>query len=183
MWPFKKKNNQVNQTEVPQEIKEYYQAERRERKGIAGLLALATLVVTVLLALGLFYGGRWAYRTLTNNDKQTAQTTNQQQTTPAKDESKKTETKDNGQGGATQGAQTAQPPQNQQGGQTSSAVTNTPGNATTPDAGRGAGEVSGANSNIPNTGPEHVIGIVVLVAVSSALAHRLITVRRFERNL
>jgi hypothetical protein len=53
---------------TPPEIEEYYQAERRERVGIAWGLALATLVATVLLALGIFYGGRWAYRVLIDRE-------------------------------------------------------------------------------------------------------------------
>lgn len=51
-----------NTDSVPQEVKDYYEAERRERSGMAWLLALATLVVTLVLAGGIFLGGRWAYR-------------------------------------------------------------------------------------------------------------------------
>lgn len=59
---------------VPPEVQEYYQSERRERVGIAWMLALATLVVTVLLAFGLFYGGRWAYRALFDRPNDVAPT-------------------------------------------------------------------------------------------------------------
>lgn len=62
-WPFGRKQSS-DSDKVPQEIQEYYQSEKRERVGVAWMLALATLVVTVLLALGIFYGGRWAYRAL-----------------------------------------------------------------------------------------------------------------------
>lgn len=61
MWPF---NRRKNQSSVPDEIQEYYQSERRERTGIAWLLALGTLIVTVILAVILFFGGRWIYRTV-----------------------------------------------------------------------------------------------------------------------
>lgn len=60
VWPFNR--NRTDKNSVPKEVQDYYQAERRERVGIAWVLALVTLVVTVLLALGLFFGGRWAYR-------------------------------------------------------------------------------------------------------------------------
>jgi len=46
---------------VPKEVKEFYQAERRERVGVAWLLALATLITTVLVAFGLFFGGFGAF--------------------------------------------------------------------------------------------------------------------------
>lgn len=62
MWPFKRKDKQEASEEVPAEIQEYYESERKERSGMAWLLALATLAATVLLALGLFFGGRLAYR-------------------------------------------------------------------------------------------------------------------------
>ncbi len=73
-----------NLDNVPQEVQEYYQAEKRERTGIAWLLALGTLIATVLLAVALFFGGRWIYRTIFNNDQsktsqpQTENNSNQQ---------------------------------------------------------------------------------------------------------
>jgi uncharacterized protein HemX len=76
LWPFSRKKTDQ---EVPQEIQEYYQAERRVRAGMAWLLAGVTLVVTLLLATGLFFGGRWAYRAIFNNDEE--QTTQQEQGT------------------------------------------------------------------------------------------------------
>ncbi len=73
MWPFNRKKNSNNG--VPAEIKKYYQAEQRERTGIAWLLGIGTLLVTLALAVLLFFGGRWAYRTVFDNDsgEETAQ--------------------------------------------------------------------------------------------------------------
>lgn len=61
MWPFKKKPDE-GISAVPEEIQDYYAAERRGRTGIAWLLALATLLTTLALAAVIFLGGRWAYR-------------------------------------------------------------------------------------------------------------------------
>lgn len=61
MWPFKKKPAE-GIAAVPEEIQDYYAAERRGRTGIAWLLALATLLTTLALAAALFFGGRWVYR-------------------------------------------------------------------------------------------------------------------------
>src|SRR6266545_4403999 len=66
MAVFRRRNNQTN---VPAEIQEYYQTERRERAGVAWLLALGTLLVTVVLAVGLFFGSRWVYRKVAKNEK------------------------------------------------------------------------------------------------------------------
>jgi len=52
----------ADQANLPQEVQQYYQAEQRERMGVASLLALGTLIVTVLLAAGIFFGGRWVWR-------------------------------------------------------------------------------------------------------------------------
>lgn len=74
---FKRKNSA--QDSLPREVKDYYDTSRRERVGVAWVLALLTLVVTVLLSLGLFFGGRWAYRAIFDDDSgvQTADTSSQ----------------------------------------------------------------------------------------------------------
>src|SRR5687768_699929 len=64
--PFKRNKND---SAVPADIQNYYQTERTQRSGVAWLLALGTLLVTVGLVLGLFFGGRFIYRTITDNDK------------------------------------------------------------------------------------------------------------------
>lgn len=73
IWPFNRNQNQSE--DIPQEVQDYYQAEKREKVGIAGLLALGTLLVTIILSMGLFFGGRWVYRTVFDDNKapQTAQ--------------------------------------------------------------------------------------------------------------
>ena len=50
------------------DIQNYYASENRQRTSVAWMLAGATLVVTLLLALGIFYGGRWAYREIFSDD-------------------------------------------------------------------------------------------------------------------
>lgn len=60
-------------SDLPPEVQDYYQAEKRERVGVAGLLAVATLVVTVLVAMGAFFGGRWVYRTIMEDDDKPTQ--------------------------------------------------------------------------------------------------------------
>lgn len=74
VWPFKKKGSD----KVPADIQQYYQAERRERVGIAWLLGLATVVATLVVATGLYFGGRWIYRQIANRGAE--QTTSQDET-------------------------------------------------------------------------------------------------------
>lgn len=63
---FNRRNQ--NTDVLPEEVREYYQTERRERTGMAWLLAIGTLVATFIIAAGLFFGGRWAYRTAFHHD-------------------------------------------------------------------------------------------------------------------
>ena len=57
---------------LPEEVNQYYQSQRRERVGVAIILGIVALLVTLLIASGLFYGGRFLYRQVADtNDKQT----------------------------------------------------------------------------------------------------------------
>jgi hypothetical protein len=64
---------------LPEEVRDYYTAEKRDRKGMAWLLAIATLIVTFLIAAALFFGGRWVYRTVFDNDNKDNKTTSQEE--------------------------------------------------------------------------------------------------------
>ncbi len=117
MWPFKRRNK-TNDSNVPTEVTDYYSAEHQERRSVAWLLALATFVITLVVALGLFFAGKWIYHRFVNKNEsgnQTSQTTDQKQTTT---ESKKPES-----GSASTGSQEPQ---------TSSTSTTTPSPAITP---------------------------------------------------
>ena len=54
---------------MPPEVHQYYQGEHRERVGVAWLLAFATLVITVGIALGGYFGGRAIYRKVAKKNK------------------------------------------------------------------------------------------------------------------
>src|SRR4051812_17064489 len=85
MWPFKRRKKE-NGKPVPSEVKQYYASEHRERVGLAWLVAFASLILTVAIIAGLFFGGRWIYRKVTNNDKKptTGQAPSQPETTQNK---------------------------------------------------------------------------------------------------
>lgn len=50
-----------------EELENYY-ANGSNRTGMAWLMAFLSLLITVVVLGGLFFGGRWAYRTLTDDD-------------------------------------------------------------------------------------------------------------------
>ena len=73
---FKRKNKD---NVLPEEVQQYYQAEKRQRTGVAWLLAFVTLLVTVLVAALLFFGGRWVYRAVFDNDTNSGSTQSQEE--------------------------------------------------------------------------------------------------------
>lgn len=66
MWPFKRKKS--NTKAVPAEVKKYYASEHRERVGLAWVIAFLSLILTVAVVAGLFFGGRWAYRKIAHKN-------------------------------------------------------------------------------------------------------------------
>lgn len=66
------RRSKSTQSNVPLEVAEYYQAERKERHGVAWLMTLVTLLVTAAIVVGFFLAGRWAYRTLKHHDTPSA---------------------------------------------------------------------------------------------------------------
>lgn len=54
---------------LPPEVQAYSQAERRERMGMAWLVGIVSLIVSLLILTALYFGGVWLYRKATGNDK------------------------------------------------------------------------------------------------------------------
>ena len=175
MWPFKRK--QSNQS-VPAEVEEYYQSERRERVGVAWLLAFATLVTTLLLAVGLFFGGRWVYRKLAGDDKPKKPTIGV--TTPKPSTQPSTPGASPTQPSQTPGQTNTTPPTSQPGGthpQSPSSDDNTP-DVEDPDT-----EIAQNHTTapLPKTGPAETLTVFVLVSVVSGLLH--FTISRYKTSL
>ena len=79
MWQlFRKKKIEKTQLpgKMPQEVEEYYKERRKAQSVVPFLLMLATLIVTLALSFGIFYGGKWAYKKIKgNNNTATTETT------------------------------------------------------------------------------------------------------------
>jgi cytoskeletal protein RodZ len=132
IWPFnRKKRNQS----VPAEVQQFYQAERRERVGLAWLLAFGTLVVTVLVVLGLFFGGRAIYRSFQDD-------TNKPATASNKSSSNSSDSSNNN-GAAGSGSTPGQPAPNQ------AAPTPAPNNQPAPIP-----NTTPTTGEVPRTGPD-----------------------------
>jgi hypothetical protein len=68
---------------LPDEVKDYYKAEQRDRVGMAWVVAVGGFLVTVAIVVGLFFAGRWVYQTYIVND---TDTTSEVEETDATDE-------------------------------------------------------------------------------------------------
>lgn len=160
--PFRRDNS--DSENLPTEIKEYYQTERRERVGVAWLLALGTLVLTLILATGLFFGGRWAYRKIAGTDKpaNVSQTESSDQSDTQGETSSPTTTSTEDATG------------------TSSATTSTPSTAPQASSPTPAPQptVAANSTTLPNTGPGEVLGVFASVTAAGTVAHSVMLSRR-----
>lgn len=164
---FKRNKTTIdNDLAMPQELQEYYAAESRNRGWMAWVLGLTTLFVTVVIALGLFYGGRYTYRKLAKKDNkpQVAQTETHKEGDSSHDETKEEDESETSAPTSDTSTTTGTDAPH-----TSSTSTSTPSN-TSPT-------VTGTVTTIPNTGTGNTIAIFVAVSLLGYFAHR-----RFAKN-
>ena len=145
--------NKTNQAGMAPEVSDYYKAEGRERAWVAWVLAITTLLVTIFVVLGIFYGGRWAFRKVKDNDKpapvavQTDETKSDEQTstdtTPSANEPSST---------SSTSSSTSSTP-------VATSTTTTPTNSTT-------------KSDLPSTGPGDTLAVFASVSVLGYFVHR-----------
>lgn len=171
IWPF---NRRKQNDAVPQEIQQYYQAERRERVGMAWLLALSTLVLTVLLVLGIFFGGRWVYRQIRDDnggqpENVATQPADEQQAKPTPGSGQSQQSGDEEQ--QPPQPQSQQPtPQPQPQPQSPPATTPTP---TTPQP-----TTPSTSEHLPRTGPQSAVAVFLAATAAGTLVHHWYTLRR-----
>lgn len=168
-WPFKRKKTSVD---YPAEVQDYYKFDKPERTGTAWILALVTLVVTVLVALGLFFGGRWAYRKLAGKDQPgtTTQTAPPQVVQQPSSETGQPTTPPSSETPSAPGSGTDLPAP-------TTPTTNGPSSTSTPDVTPNTGPTLSAT--IPRTGPADTVAIFIAVSALATIGHRLYTAKRF----
>lgn len=130
--------NTSNKADTLPEVDEYYHSGEKEHKAIAWLLAFATFFVTLVVFVGIFFGGKWVFKKISTR-KDTAKQTQSVDSNNTKKQSNETGASKGGDTGQSQGGQ------NNSGPQTSSTSTSTPSapTSTTPPP-----------SRLVNTGPD-----------------------------
>lgn len=154
------------------DIDSYYASERRKRIGVAWLLGFVTLVLTVLLALAFFYGGRWVYRTVFDDDQPTSVTDQNNGQDQPSEESENDES--NGlldditiDGSEDEATPSTDDPSGIIGSETEE-------EAGQDQAGDAENLPSSGPSELPSTGPEDLVSVFVAVAIIAGLAHKLV---------
>jgi hypothetical protein len=154
-------NRKQDKTTIP-ELQEYYDNQRANRMGMAWLMALASLLITVGVLSGLFFGGRWVYRKIAdrNDDKTAGQATTITATTQ-KGTSQNNDKKGDMATPSQPAPQSTPAPQAQpSAGQVSSQAAST----STPNTSRVAG--TSTSTSLPNTGPTETLAIVLPIVVA-----------------
>ena len=133
--------------EVP-ELEKYY-AQKRTSSAMSWLFAVATMFLTILIVLGLFFGGRWAYRQIVDNDKKDTPTVQ----TPS-------------QAGQNPQQVTTLPGDGSEGSTSGSAQTN----PTNTSGGVVSESTASATASLPNSGPGEVISIALIAGLGAYVA-------------
>lgn len=149
-------------TSVLPEVDQYYTGERRDRAGIAWLLALVSVALVALVLVGAFLAGRWAYREITDNGRDEVAVVETDEQLPSFDGGEDEDAADDNDTD-TEDTET-------EGTVDAPARTDTP--STPPST-----PVTGAEE-LPYTGPGSLAASFVAVSAAAAGAHNLVSRRK-----
>jgi uncharacterized protein HemX len=170
--PFSRKSEEqtsldTDQTsQLPPEVQDYYETSQRQRTGVAWLLAGATLVVTLLLAMLLFLGGRFVYRKITSKDQSKPPATTQTQTSQPQNQGGQVPSQ---QGGGSQTPSSPTP---------STPSTPAPSTPSQPSPQPSPAPSSTAGGKTPNTGPGDMVAIFIGTTILGTVAYYAVQLRK-----
>lgn len=175
---FKRKKKES----VLPEVDKYYEAERRDRTGLAWLLAFVSIILVALFIIIVFFAGRWAYRAIFDNNQDVATTGDTTQVdTPSFDGQTTNEDANKGSGETTPGntgdTELDQPqpqePTEPEGNVDAPARTDVPSTPTPAPTVPVTGD-----DPLPNTGPESLVTLFVGVSALAGGSHYAISRKR-----
>ena len=146
------------QNSVLPEVDQYYEGERKDRAGLAWLLALVSVAVVALVLIGAFLGGRWIYRQATGNDDKGTVAVVNEGDLPSFD-------------GSTEDQPATTPAPAEEG------RVDAPAQTTTPSTPASATPTTPA-SDLPNTGSADTLAIFAVVSLLAGILHNAVTRRQ-----
>lgn len=161
-------------TNIP-ELQEYYANQRKESTGLAWLLAIGSLIATVALLIGLFWGGRWLYRRINDKKDKTVSTL------VSTDSSSQDKTADEADSSSTTESSSSSSSSNSRNSASSTSTTTVaPGVSPSQSASTNiAAEAATTTAKtVTDTGAGDTVGLFVVVMVAAYFAHRRYTLNR-----
>ena len=165
--------NRKKKDSVLPEVDKYYKAEKRDRPGLAWLLALVSIAVVAGLIVAVFLGGRWAYNQITGDDDTNQVAVDEETDAPSFDGG----SEDTDENDTTFPDSDEEPasPDEADGDETAA-----------PAEGRDDTEVepvnpSGSASTLPNTGPGDVAAVFAGVSLLAGGTHYAVQRRKLSR--
>ncbi len=184
VWPFNRSNNDKmpNGKPVPKEVQQYYASERRERVGLAWLIAFVSLIITTAVILGLFVGGRWVYHKVHTKSTTTAVKSNSPANKNTKPQTNnRTTTKPNSSANSSNQSQsTAKPNNNPSSTTTPSASTPSTTAPSTTASPAAQNQPTASTQKITNTGPGQTIGVFLSASLLGAVVYQLYLRRKLR---
>ncbi len=172
-------NRNKKQSILP-EVDKYYDGTRRDRTGLAWLLAFVSIAIVTLVIIGAFLGGRWIYRELAGKNDDVSITTTDEPEAPSFDGESKpeegaqqppssNEEENNNPNPEDRPTEQENPssenrPQDQTPGQTNNQADSQSPTAQAPVTG---------DDPLPSTGPADLLGIFIGVTLLSAITHNI----------
>lgn len=155
------------QDTVLPEVDQYYEGERRDRAGLAWLLALVSVAIVALVIIGAFLGGRWLYRQVADKDSGSeVATTDTTDNVPSFDGAGE-DVSDNNDTEETPASDDDQ----EEGRVDAPARTDTPNQPIARTPSTGGSEAS----DLPSTGPGDVVAIFMVVSATAGATHYAVT--------
>lgn len=151
-------------TEIP-ELQDYYATQKKDNTAVAWLLAISSLLITVLIFVGLFMGGRWLYRTLTDKDQPNTTTT---QTEDASTGSPNTSTETSPENPNN----TSTAPNDSTSTPSPTPPTSTPQGVSPNQSAQSNQSATAATTALPNSGPGSIAVIFTVTTVAGTVLYR-----------
>jgi cytoskeletal protein RodZ len=161
-WKFWQRKKQVQDPDLPVEVQEYYASTRKSRRGTSWLFGLLALLLTLAIAVALYFAGRFVYNQFFNDEPDAPTTVVE---TPPTEQPAGTTDTDNGSDQGSGSETPADLPSNEDTQIDEPEAPATSGTSST------STDSATTLSETPDTGPGDVVAIFVGTVIVASLAY------------